>query len=175
MLFRIEEVSEEEALYTYKSGCIFDELLEFYAFLNVWGVSVVELDDSIEKYYLNHEKAIDLTDELFDKCEKVKYILNNIDDLIKDSERSDVLLFKCKNELVEQGILDMLCRIIEMLYYKTTPTPLFYKPFKVRKQITQAEREQAAKNATGLEDKEEEVDIHQVKVEIYVAQEIARE
>ena len=69
----------------------------------------------------------------------------------------------------------MLCRILEMLYYKTTPTPLFYKPFKVRKQITQAEREQAAKTATGLEDKEEEVDIHQVKVEIYVAQEIARE
>jgi len=90
MLFRIEEVSEEEALYTYKSGCIFDELLEFYAFLNVWAVSVVEQDDSIEKYYLNHEKAIDLTDELFDKCEKVKYMLNNIDDLIKDSEKSDI-------------------------------------------------------------------------------------
>ena len=74
-----------------------------------------------------------MTDELFDKCEKVKFILGNIEILIKDVENNSVELFKCKNELVEQGILDMLCRIIEMLYYKTTPTPLFLKPFKVRK------------------------------------------
>ena len=74
-----------------------------------------------------------MTDELFDKCEKVKYILDNIEELIRNVESNDVELFKCKNELVEQGILDMLCRVLEILYYKTTPTPLFLRPFKVRK------------------------------------------
>jgi hypothetical protein len=87
----------------------------------------------VEKYYLNHDKAIDLTDELYDKCEKAKFILNNIEDLIKNVEGQDTKLFKCKNELVEQGILDILCRILELLYYKTVPTPLFLKPFKARK------------------------------------------
>lgn len=101
--------------------------------MNVWGVSCCEDDDKIEKYYLNHEYAIDMTDELYDKCEKVKYMLNNIDELIREVENNDVRLFKCKNELVEQGILDMLFRILEMLYYKTTPVPLFLRPFKIRK------------------------------------------
>lgn len=101
MIFQIEEVDQEQTLYTYKSGCIFDELLEFYAFLNVWGVSFIEGEETTEKYYLNHEKAIDLTDELFDKCEKAKYILDNIEILLKSAEGNDNKLLKCKKELVE--------------------------------------------------------------------------
>ena len=45
MVFYIEEVPYDRTVYTYKSGCIFDELLEFYAFLNVWAViKVTEVD-----------------------------------------------------------------------------------------------------------------------------------
>ena len=50
-MFYIEEIQEEEALYAYKGNCGFDELLEFYAFLNVWAVSEVELDDTSELYF----------------------------------------------------------------------------------------------------------------------------
>lgn len=38
MIFYIEEESDERSIYSYQSSCIFDELLEFYAFLNVWAV-----------------------------------------------------------------------------------------------------------------------------------------
>ena len=34
MIFYIEEVSEENAISSYQSACMFDELLEFYALLN---------------------------------------------------------------------------------------------------------------------------------------------
>lgn len=75
MMFHIEEIQEEEALYAYKGNCIFDELLEFYAFLNVWAVSEVELDDTSELYFYDSDKAIDLSDELFEKVHKVLFIL----------------------------------------------------------------------------------------------------
>lgn len=69
MVFYIEEVPYDRTVYTYKSGCIFDELLEFYAFLNVWAViKVTEVDEPSEKFKYDNERAIDLSDELFDKC-----------------------------------------------------------------------------------------------------------
>jgi hypothetical protein len=89
-------------VYAYKSGCIFDELLEFYAFLNVWAVStVVDLDEPTEKYHYDNERAMDLSDELFDKCQKVMYILNNIEALLSAVFDDEAQLGKCKNELVE--------------------------------------------------------------------------
>lgn len=93
MIFFIEEVDYEKSVYTYKSGCIFDELLEFYAFLNVWAVTEVkEVEDPSEKYFYNAERGIDLTDEIFDKCVKVMHILENIELIIKKVELNDTLL-----------------------------------------------------------------------------------
>lgn len=90
MFFYIEEVEYEKSIYTYKSGCIFDELLEFYAFLNVWAVTEVEdEEDTSEKWFYNAEKGIDLTDEMFDKCVKIMYILENIELIIKTVEMND--------------------------------------------------------------------------------------
>jgi hypothetical protein len=40
------------------------------------------------------------------------------------------MLIKCKDELSDQGLLDILFCIIEILYYKTTPPSLFEKVFK---------------------------------------------
>lgn len=53
MVFYIEEVSKEDAINSYNSTGVFDELLEFYSFLNVWAVSAVEQEDTTEKYYYN--------------------------------------------------------------------------------------------------------------------------
>lgn len=69
MIFYIEEVPYDRTVYAYKSGCIFDELLEFYAFMNVWAVShVTTVDEPTERFHYDNERAIDLSDELFDKC-----------------------------------------------------------------------------------------------------------
>jgi len=62
--------------------------------------------------------------------------------MVAEVESSDEDLNKCKNELVEQGILDILCRIVEMIYYKTTPPCLFKRPF-------HGERGAAQKGAEG--------------------------
>ena len=45
-------------------------------------------------------------------------------------ELDEMKLEKCKKELVEQGILDMLCKCIELIYYKMTPPSLFIKPYR---------------------------------------------
>lgn len=45
MIFFIEEQEEKDAIYSYQSSCIFDELLEFYAFMNVWAI-----DNNDESY-----------------------------------------------------------------------------------------------------------------------------
>jgi hypothetical protein len=102
MLFYVEEVDYEKSVYSYKSGCIFDELLEFYAFLNVWAVTEVPIDEkNSEHFFYNAEKGIDLTDEMFDKCVKIMYILENIELIIKTVELDDTAVLKCKSELAE--------------------------------------------------------------------------
>ena len=68
------------------------------------------------------------------KVEKVLFILANIEIRIwesKHNERTDEKLIKCKDEFSDQGILDILFCIIEMLYYKTTPPNLLEKVFKI--------------------------------------------
>ena len=67
MKFQIEEISFEESVYSYWSSCVFDELLEFYCFLNIWAVSLVEAEETIEKFYYKPKRAIELGDDLFDK------------------------------------------------------------------------------------------------------------
>ena len=166
MFFHIEEVPYPRTVYAYKSGCIFDELLEFYAFLNVWAVSPVSgLDEPTERFFYDNEKAIDLRDEIFDKCQKVMYILNNVESLLRAVEGDEGALEKCKNELVEQGILDLIFRNLEMIYYKTTPPPMFTPAFKVPPR-------------TGLDGEAVgggDFVAATFKIEIYVAQEIARD
>jgi hypothetical protein len=170
MLFYIEEVDYEKSVYSYKSGCIFDELLEFYAFLNVWAVTEVSGSDDIEmpseNYFYNADKGIDLTDEMFDKCVKIMYILENIDLIIKNVELDDTAVHKCKSELAEQGILDILCCILEMIYYKTTPLPLLQRPFVKRRPTLKF-------NEDGTQ--QEEINLSNVIPQDYVAEEIARD
>jgi hypothetical protein len=68
-----------------------------------------------------------------------------------------------KTQLQEQGILDILCRILDILYFKKTPPPLFQKPFKSQK--TKSENEQS----------NNDVDLKSIKIDEYIAQSIVRE
>jgi hypothetical protein len=76
-------------------------------------------------------------------------------------------LLKCKNELVEQGILDMIFRGLEMIYYKTTPPPMFTPPFKIPKRL--------GVDGEPVGGQDENFNLSSFKIEIYVAQEIARD
>ena len=44
---------------------------------------------------------MDLSDEMYDKCEKLMYILRNLEQMLADVETSAEDLTKAKNELVE--------------------------------------------------------------------------
>ena len=125
MIFFIEEVPPEQSLQSYQSSCIFDELLEFYAFLNVWAVAVNEMGDQVEQFYYKHDQAIEHSEELGDKVSKILFILGNIEERIKSVEMQADKCYQCKCELREQGILDLLCRCLDIMYYKTTPPPMF--------------------------------------------------
>ena len=102
MVFFIEEVPPEGSSYAYKCGCIFDELLEFYAFLNVWAIVTVEgIDDPAEKYFYDDRRAIELADEMFEKCEKAMYSLKNREAILLDVENDEAEYAKAKKELSE--------------------------------------------------------------------------
>lgn len=101
MIFIIEEVSFENSLQSYQSSCIFDEMLEFYSFLNVWAVHENEQFDQLEKYYYKHDKAVEHSDELYEKVQKVLFILSNIEFNIKKVEQDMDKLTQCKSELRE--------------------------------------------------------------------------
>lgn len=45
MIFYIEEVETQDSIYSYQCACMFDELLEFYCFLNQFGVAKLDNDD----------------------------------------------------------------------------------------------------------------------------------
>jgi len=78
MIFIIEEVDRSESIYSYQGSCVFDELLEYYAFLNVWAVSSVGQEDKAEGYYYKHDAAAELAELLRAKSGKITFILQNI-------------------------------------------------------------------------------------------------
>ena len=164
MIFYIEEESDERSIYSYQSSCIFDELLEFYAFMNVWAIRAQNDDDVLserekacyspddpENYY-SEENAIEYSDELDFKCKKISYILNNIEQMLLRVEYDDELFLKCKKELVEQGILDVMCVCLEMLYYKTVPPPMFKKPYSSHKSEFELKLQDGTFNIDDYED-----------------------
>jgi len=149
MIFYIEEVETQDSIYSYQCACMFDELLEFYCFLNQYGVSKVDIDDHQERFTFNHNLIKSTQHVLRGKVDKILFILSNIEIRIEQStqnQRTDELLIKCKDEMSNQGLLDILFCILEMLYYKTTPPMLFEKVFKNNNK-EQKEKDKAATKA----------------------------
>jgi hypothetical protein len=50
---------------------------------------VKEVEEPSETYFYNPERAIDLTDEMFEKCVKVMHILDNVELILKAVEMHD--------------------------------------------------------------------------------------
>ena len=78
MIFVLEEVRPEASVYSYQGSAVFDELLEYYAFLNVWAVSPVGQDDKAESWYFKHDAASDLEEPLRVRSAKITFILHNL-------------------------------------------------------------------------------------------------
>jgi len=170
MLFCIEEISKKEAIQSYNGSWVFDELLEFYTFLNVWAVNLVAKEEKSEKFYYKNDQAMEHQDKLKDKCDKVMFILNNVETQLKVVEFLPDELAKCKQEMAEQGFLDIIFRCLEMMYYKMTPPSMFSKPFRSVKEFRKLmEQKESKKDVYGL------VDAVNIRIDEYVAHEIARE
>jgi hypothetical protein len=137
MMFEVEEVDLEKARQAYQSSYIFDEMLEYYAFLNCWAAAPIDMaTEAAEQHYYKHDLAVARADDLHDSTSKMLMILQNIEERLKKFEDDPETYSKSKTQLQEQGILDVLCRILDIIYYKSTPPPMFQKPFKSSKTET---------------------------------------
>jgi hypothetical protein len=174
MIFEIEEVEQAKSIFSYQGSLIFDKLLRFYAFLNVWAVSLVKQAEKSEETYYQHERATESAELLEEMASQLCFTLANVDALLRevqsecgaDSEGAR----KCKTELAEQGFLDMILRILQLSYYKMMPPPLFEKPFKSTKErFLEAELKANKREQLGL------VNLATFRIDQHVAQGIARE
>lgn len=68
-------------------------MLEFYAFLNVWGVENNELDDQVEKFYYKHDKAVEHSEDLFERVQKVLFILGNVEEHLTGNQIDQEFLY----------------------------------------------------------------------------------
>jgi len=64
-------------------------------------------------------------DLLKGKSSKVLFILDNILKLIKSVQFDSEKLQTCQSQLQEQGIMDIMFRCLEIIYYKVTPPIMF--------------------------------------------------
>jgi hypothetical protein len=81
---------------------MFDELLEFYCFMNQFGVAYNDNDELSESFYFKHSLVIQNQDLIRSKVEKIMFILSNLEIRISEStlnQRTNEKLIKCKNEL----------------------------------------------------------------------------
>lgn len=170
MIFVIEEIEDEQSRYSYQGSLIFDKLLEFYAFLNVWAVSPVKQEEKSEQYFYKPDKAAELEHLLQQRASQVEYILSNVGRLLKSVQFKLDEAHKCKTEIAEQGFLDIILRILQMSYYKLMPPPLLEKPFKSTSEaFREAELKSNKREQLGI------VDLATFRIDKYSAQEIARE
>lgn len=173
MMFEVEEVELEKARQAYQSSYVFDEMLEYYAFLNCWAVAPIDMaTEAAEHYYYKHDLAVTKADDLHDTTSKMLLILQNIEERLKKFEDDPETYSKSKTQLQEQGILDVLCRILDIIYYKSTPPPMFQKPFKSSKTDSQLEQ---SKQPNEKEKDEVKQGLKTLRIDEYLAQEIARD
>lgn len=78
MIFEIEEVDFGKAAQAYKSSQIFDEMLQYYAYLNNWSIHPNEQIDQVEKFYYKHDLAVEQADNLYEATQQISVILKNL-------------------------------------------------------------------------------------------------
>lgn len=91
------------------------------------------------------EVALESENELTEACDHIKVVIKDLEDiLIKAEEELQEKLNKLQSNLAEQGIIDILVKLIELIYYKTVPFPkrelaFVFKPKKKGGNITEGD------------------------------------
>lgn len=80
--FTIESVSEADARYAYRAVCLYEELLEFYAYLNTWSIKASDNEDAVERFGYDHELALEQEDDLVERISRVSFILDGLQELV---------------------------------------------------------------------------------------------
>jgi hypothetical protein len=115
--FIIEKADYELKNYSYKAFSIYFFLLESYKFINQWGV--IREEEEGEEYDKYDEVLASATeDHLQEKTESISLVL---DILIRDLNNKDIdELIRIQGYYAEQGIIEMLVKLAELNYYKST-------------------------------------------------------
>lgn len=89
----------------------------------MWAViSIENLDNVDEKYKYDDESATETEEDLKNECKIFRVILNDLGNLLlgaKEKSRDKYIEMQCM--LAEQGILDILVKLVELIYYKCVP------------------------------------------------------
>jgi hypothetical protein len=127
----MEYVTADGSKYAYRATLIFKELLAFYTFLNSWAVAANPNKDHPEAFKYDNEAGLQGEEDLIDRVHRLGFILGGLRGIVDDAYQvGEIELQRVKDQLTEQGILQILLQTLVMIYYKETPPPLFERPFK---------------------------------------------
>ncbi|CDW75428.1 cation channel family protein [Stylonychia lemnae] len=117
MVFMIEKVSDKDASITYEGQSYCQTFLEFHDFILLWAVN-----ELVKTKMYNQTEAIETEEVLSDKSEEFMQVLTRLyETLYKAKNNSRDQFIKYQNHLAEQGVLHMLIKLLELIYYKTVP------------------------------------------------------
>jgi len=123
MVFRVEEIPTEKALIAYQGASFYSTLFDFYRYINEWAViSIEDEEESLDKYKYDRDAACETEQELDMKADEMRQVLGYLFNVLvaaKDVSRDE--FNKVQRYLAEQGNLDILIKLLELIYYKTIP------------------------------------------------------
>ena len=115
--FVIERADKDLIKFTHKGFSIYKYLLKCYEFINDW--AVVEDEEGGETYKKYDEIEAVASEEKLER--KSIEISENLDMLIYDlNNKSRDELYKIQTNYAEQGIIEILVKLAELNYYKST-------------------------------------------------------
>ncbi|CAG9333740.1 unnamed protein product [Blepharisma stoltei] len=113
--FVLEDVQEDYSLHIYQTTRIVKKMMEFYEFVNKWGVLQVGIPP-VPSY--DYEYAVDTETELYEWTEHMYDILNNLRERIVVEELNPNI-FKSRQEAIKDcGLLDLMLRIAKLVEKK---------------------------------------------------------
>jgi hypothetical protein len=137
MIFILETVPENnsDSRMGYQAASYYRALFNYFCFLNLWAVIEVDEEeleilqfngvqlDMIDKYKYDLQTARETDGDLLAATEDIE--LNVINELIRSISRAkeagqDHYALLQRN-LAEQGILIMMIKLLELMYFKVTP------------------------------------------------------
>ncbi|CDW72551.1 inositol-triphosphate receptor [Stylonychia lemnae] len=121
MVFEIQQVPKDLAMIAYLGFSYFNYLINLYAFINLWGVASTDDDnDAVDNFKYDSDEAILQEDQLVQTIEDFEIVINYINDILNMAKAKDRIFYgQVQTQLAEQGLLQMLLKLLELMYYKT--------------------------------------------------------